>query len=401
MSHIIIWLCVLGRSTFAYDVATMDHKAAVDNEFRRGQTRAFWWAFPVFMIAFLFGAALRLPLFILLLLSGIPALIVYLVKLHGSFNADNVIRDTERDSDASASGPTLPQTPQTQARQQGAQFSTVSSVGRSSLFCINCGTESPDDSRFCSKCGTRLDVVSAVREPNTVRQECVQDLLELSEYLAASFVALSGEKSISVSEVSTQEDAAFETLEDMIRSGFMPRYGLSAQLSVTPPGEDAALDEMRKQFDPAFINVTAGEIRRDELFGPAFRVATAFLCFCVDHFSRTTMAPNDWDQFNNRFQSSVARFCAGRFGFDPEPRNAFKTIQELIPLFCSKEWINAQTPGKDDCLGKILNYLGHSHGQTRYAFLVGSHERPRICAVYVHAVARMKDAAALPSDPPL
>jgi hypothetical protein len=255
----------------------MDQKAAVDNEFRRGQTRAFWWAFPVFMVAFLAGAAWRIPFFILVLLSGIPALIVYGVKLHGSFNADNVIRDLARSGDVSASGPALPQTPQTQARQQGAKFSTVSCVGRPSVFCTNCGTESPDDSRFCSKCGTRFDVVSAVREPNTVRQQCVRDLLELSEYLAASFVALSGEKSISG--VSTQEEAAFETLEDMIHSGFMPRYGLSAQLSLTPPGRDAVLDKMRKQFDPAFIDATAAEIRRDELFGPAFGMEQLFFVF--------------------------------------------------------------------------------------------------------------------------
>jgi len=178
MSHIIIWLYALGRSTFAYEVATMDQRAAVENEFRRGQTRAFWWAVPVFIVAFLVGAALRIPFFMVILFSGIPALIVYAVKLHGSFHADNVIRHLKRDGDTSASGRTLPQTPQTQASQQGTQFSPATSIGRrESVFCTNCGIESPDDSRFCSKCGSTLaatevvDPSDSVARSNTITSE--------------------------------------------------------------------------------------------------------------------------------------------------------------------------------------------------------------------------------------
>src|SRR5579864_2291481 len=94
----------------------MNQQAAVDKELRRGRERAFWWAFPTFMVGFLVGAAFRVPTFLLVLLSGIPAVIVYYVKLHGSFNSENVIRDSERERSGaiSSSGPTLPLAPLTQ-----------------------------------------------------------------------------------------------------------------------------------------------------------------------------------------------------------------------------------------------------------------------------------------------
>ena len=111
------------------------------------------------MVAFLVGAAapFHIPTFLLFFLSGIPAVIVYYVKLRGSFNADNVVRDWERDGDVGVSCTALPLVPQTQACQQGTQLSTATSVERRlSVFCTNCGTELSCDSRFCSKCGDGL-----------------------------------------------------------------------------------------------------------------------------------------------------------------------------------------------------------------------------------------------------
>ena len=270
----------------------MNHQAAVDREFRRGQTRAFWGAFPVFMLGFLVAAAFGVPTFLAILFSGIPAVIVYYLKLRGSFNTDNVICDGEQSGDVRTSGPAPLLTSQTKAPPTTAQLSTIGRTGRLSVFCTNCGTESPDDSRFCSKCGTGLVAMEAV--PTRERREAVMSsrpyvrrLLELSDNLAASFVVFSGKQS--VGESPTPHDVAFETVFDMIHPGFPPSYGLSAEVSLWSPGEDEVLDEKRKQYDPTFIEATTAEIRKDELFDPAFRDATAFLCFCMNEFSRTTM----------------------------------------------------------------------------------------------------------------
>jgi hypothetical protein len=187
-------------------------------------------------------------------------------------------------------------------------------------------------------------------------------LLDLSEDLAASFVAFSGRQS--ASGVPAVQEIAFETVIDMLHSGFEPSYGLSAIAGLTTPAKPAV-----------------AEMRKHELFNPAFRSATAVLCLYMHSIARSTVTPAGADQFDNALQSSIARLCAGRCGFDPEPPKVFETIQELIHLFLSKTWINERSVGKDDCLGKVLNYLSlYPDGKTRYAFVVGSEKQPTGCA---------------------
>src|SRR5579872_7111045 len=306
----------------------MNQKAVIDREFRRGRDRAFWWAFPIFILGLLVGAAapFHIPTFLLFLLSAIPAVIVYYVTLRGSFNPDNVIREG---SSGISSSPALLQAQQMQVPPSAANFGTVSRNTRPSVFCTNCGAELPNDSQFCWKCGTKqvaTEILAIERSKlaMTPREHCVRGLIEISETLAASFVAFSGKKPVRGA-VATN-DVTFETVFDMIDAGFEPSYGLSAELSLTPLGAEPALDEMRRQFDPAFIAATAAQMRTDELFAPAFRDATAFLCLYIDVCSRQTMTTEDADRFNNGLQSSIARLCAGQFGFDSAAPKAFDTI---------------------------------------------------------------------------
>jgi hypothetical protein len=367
----------------------MNQQAAVDTELRRGRERAFRWAFSTFMLGFLVGCAAPFhnPTLLLFLLSGIPAVIVYYVKLRGSFNPDNVIWEG---SGGVSSSPALPQAQQTQAPPSSATLGTVSRIGKTFVFCANCSVELQDDSRFCWKCGskqvaTEVLAIGESKEAMTPRQHCVQGLMEISDNLAASFVAFSGKKP--VSGALATNDVTFETVFDMIHAGFEPSYGLSAELSLTPLGENEKLDEVRNQYDPALIDAIAIEMRKDQLFDPAFRDATAFLCFYMNEFSRQTMTPEDGDRFNNRLQSRIANLCAGQLGFDREPRKVFDKLQELIHLFVSCHWVNVQAIGKDDCLGKILNHLSLSQdGQTRYAFGVGSEKHVGCVFLFLRAM---------------
>jgi hypothetical protein len=187
-------------------------------------------------------------------------------------------------------------------------------------------------------------------------------LLELSEHLASSFVAFSGKRP--ASGTPAVRETCFETLIDMLRAGFEPSYGLTTIAGLTMPGEPAV-----------------NELRKDELFDPAFRDATAVLCLYIHSLARGAMSPTDADRFDNALQSSIARLCAGQFGFDPQPPKVFGTIQELIHLFLSETWINERSIGRDDCLGTVLNHLVLSpDGHTRYAFVVGSKKHPTGCA---------------------
>ena len=199
-------------------------------------------------------------------------------------------------------------------------------------------------------------------------------LLELSDQLAASLVAFSGRES--ADQASSTQRVAFESTIDMIVNGFEPTYGgLTTILTLDRPEE------------PAYTR-----LRKDRLFDPAFRDSTAVLCLYMHGLARNTMNPTDADRFDSRLQSSVARLCAGQFGFDRDAPDVFETIQRLIHAFLSDTWINAQSPGKDDCLGKVLEDLSLSPDRrTRYAFVVGSQKQPTGCAArFIRALGRAR-----------
>jgi hypothetical protein len=93
------------------------------------------------------------------------------------------------------------------------------------------------------------------------------------------------------------------------------------------------------------------------------------------------MQPHNADQFSKRLHYAIANAVAGRFGFDPEPRAAFETIQQLVPIFVCKRILNEESFGTDDGLSNILSYLSRSpDGATRFAFVVGSKKQLLGCA---------------------
>ena len=78
--------------------------------------------------------------------------------------------------------------------------------------CTVCGSEIPDDARFCNKCGHTLDQVSTIDEETTntdtssVKGEPLDDVTELSTQELAHFEeAANGHQSEDVTAVSTQE----------------------------------------------------------------------------------------------------------------------------------------------------------------------------------------------------
>ncbi|MGA9472149.1 MAG: zinc-ribbon domain-containing protein [Terriglobales bacterium] len=47
-------------------------------------------------------------------------------------------------------------------------LSRITLEGRAAMFCAKCGTESPDDSQFCRKCGNAVAAVAPTLQPITV-----------------------------------------------------------------------------------------------------------------------------------------------------------------------------------------------------------------------------------------
>lgn len=181
--------------------------------------------------------------------------------------------------------------------------------------------------------------------------------MELVGYLAASFVAFSGEQSVSGS--SAPHEVVFEDHFEMEQSGFEPVTKEIAVLMAPDPSDMA----------------------KERLFFPACRVAVAFLGAYSENVALGSMKPDNAERFGKTLSSSLAKRCAGRFEFHPEPRNTFMAMQETIAGFRSDRALNEQSFGKGDGLGDVLNHLSLSpDGQTCYAFVVGSNTQPLGCA---------------------
>jgi hypothetical protein len=193
--------------------------------------------------------------------------------------------------------------------------------------------------------------------PSQYAAAYVSGLLELTGYLAASFVAFSGKQSRA--EAVAAKEVIFESHFEMESAGFEP---------------------VTKDF-VSLTEPSISEMSKEEHFDAAYRDVTAFLCLCSENAALQSMKRENYEQFCRTLHLSLAGRCAGKFGFDPEPRNAFMTIQEFVPVFLCEKFLNPDCFGKQDGLGNLLNHVSSSlKGQTRYAFVVGSNQQPLGCA---------------------
>jgi hypothetical protein len=205
--------------------------------------------------------------------------------------------------------------------------------------------------------GLKAWIAKSVSNPSQYADSYASGLLQLTSYLASSFVAFSGEQP--VGENGGAHETVFEDHFEMELSGFK---------SVTK--------------DIAFLtqpNIT--EMVKERLFNPAYRHAAAFLCLYSENAALGNMKPENAERFANALYSSVAKRSAGQFGFHQEPRNTFMAMQEVIPVFRSNKVLNELSFGRADALGNVLNHLSLSEDKrTRYGFVVGSKNQPLGCA---------------------
>ena len=195
-------------------------------------------------------------------------------------------------------------------------------------------------------------VASFIRQTQELRVRNLDALLvaELSGRLAAAIIAFSGIQS------DVTNERMFETVAEMLLAGFEPRFGITQVVEPEPI-----------------------ELSKDELFPIALRAATALVCYYIDSVIRNERLDPE-NRASNSLQSSVAKLYAGKFGFDPEPRNVFQSIQDMIHTFISKTWINVRSVGQGDSIGQVLRYITqNSNGNSCYAFVVGSERSPVGC----------------------
>ena len=192
-------------------------------------------------------------------------------------------------------------------------------------------------------------------EPERATNLDALEVVEVSGLIAAAIVAFSSEKKFTTSD---KTPFAFEDTVAMLQAGFVPRE-ISLEARMVP---------------------SATQFGADDLFPAAFRSAVAFICFYVHNVVGRKIKHSE-DPYCNKLHSCVARLCAGRFGFPPNPATTFETIQLLIPPFFDKPWINVDSVGQNDCLAQILNDLSVSGGDSnRYGFVVGSKKQVLGCA---------------------
>jgi hypothetical protein len=196
-------------------------------------------------------------------------------------------------------------------------------------------------------------------------------LEELIEHFAASLVLFSGSQPVQNGEGHHQ--VAFEDEFAMVMSGFRI---VSQSQGLTD-----------------FIQPSPATLQEEKLFPSAYRAATAFLTMFSDNTASSKMGVENAELFGKSLHTAVAIRSAGKFGFDPEPRNTFATIQTLIPNLVAKKILNEASFGVDDGLGKILQHLSLStDGKTRYAFLVGSKRNSFGCAAaYLKVLSSISD----------
>jgi hypothetical protein len=82
-------------------------------------------------------------------------------------------------------------------------------------------------------------------------------------------------------------------------------------------------------FEPITMDIASfgapsiAEMANEGLLNSAYPSATAFLCLYSDNAARSNMRPENAARFSRALHSSVAKLAAARFGFHPEPHNAF------------------------------------------------------------------------------
>ena len=216
--------------------------------------------------------------------------------------------------------------------------------------------------------GLKAWITRNVSNPSQYADAYTSGLMDLTTYLAAAFVAFSGEQDADGRET---HEVIFESHFDLEMAGFK---GITKDILLL--------------MEPD-INAMA----RERLFIPACRDSAAFLCLYSENSAHREMEPQNAERFTNALYTSMAKRCAGRFGFHPEPRYTFDAIQQTIQTFRSDTVLNQESFGTNDALGKVLRHLSVSpDGRTFYAFVVGSKTQALGCAaLYVKVLTDITD----------
>jgi hypothetical protein len=186
-------------------------------------------------------------------------------------------------------------------------------------------------------------------------------LIELANHLTASLIAFSGKRAV-LTENQKTERTLFENHFEMEQAGFDP-FELTISGLIAP-----SLDEIKATVEPDFLYNT-------------FKNTTAFVCLVSENASHRYMKRENAVLFSSALYYFVAERSAGRFGFSSDASEVVSAINELFFSFRCDKLLNAESVGKNDGFGLLINNISLSQdGLTQYGFVAGSKKQHLGCA---------------------
>jgi hypothetical protein len=206
--------------------------------------------------------------------------------------------------------------------------------------------------------------------PACFAQKYASGLVEVIEVLSASLVLFGGRRV--TPSVAETDRTTFETHFEMEQSGFEPiEKDIATQTA--PRIEEA------QRAEP-------------ELLRSAFRVASGFLCHYSQNCAHRYMRAGNAREFANSLAASLCQRLAGRFGFNNDPQQVEKQIDDLFAQLCCDKFLDVEAFGRNDALGRLLNCLSLSDNrEVQYGFIVGSMNQPIGCGSAVIGAAEAID----------
>jgi hypothetical protein len=195
-------------------------------------------------------------------------------------------------------------------------------------------------------------------------------LVEVIEVLSASLVLFGGRRL--TSSVAETDRTTFETHFEMEQAGFEPIEKDIAALTA-PRIEEA------QRAEPEFLR-------------SAFRMASGFLCLYSQNCAHRYMKVDNAREFAHSLAASLCQRLAGRFGFNDDPQQVEKQIDDMFAQLCCDKFLDVEAFGRNDALGRLLNCLSLSaNRKIQYGFMVGSMNQPIGCAAAVIRAAEAID----------
>lgn len=217
--------------------------------------------------------------------------------------------------------------------------------------------------------GLKSWLVRAVSNPSQYAERFASRLPKMVEQLTGSIIGFSGHRKIEPNDIPTE--AAIESYFEMQLLGYK---AISTDLAI-------------------IMNPTSHQILNEAIYLRTYQTVASFLCMYADNTAQLVMKPANAEKFGHTLNVAAANTFAGRSGFDPEPRNTFAKIQEIIPSLLSGKLFNVESPGKGDALGRILDRIKLTpDDSTLYAFVVGSQKQPAGCgASYLGVITEIRE----------